>query len=60
MARSKSKHIRLKNRRATQYKKRMKRRKADAKAAPKAPAKKPAPARRAEKPAAASPDHQAG
>lgn len=43
MARSKSKHVRLKNRRATQFKKRMKRRKAEAKAAGgKAPRKAPA------------------
>lgn len=59
MARSKSKHIRLKNRRGTQYKKRMKRRKAEAKAAPKAPAKKAPAPRRAEKAAPPS-DNQAG
>lgn len=35
MARSKSKHVRLKNRRATAFKLRMKRKKAAAKAAPK-------------------------
>jgi hypothetical protein len=56
MARSKSKHIRLKNRRGTQYKQRMKRRKAEAKAGGTAAvAQKRRPARRPAVPAPPAP-----
>jgi hypothetical protein len=57
MARSKSKHIRLKNRRRSQHNQRMKRRKADVKTqGPAAPARRPAQRRApAAAPAAAPP-----